>query len=295
MLKEQKNTLKYLPINTTDEDWGIVCTTTGYQNVPPMSCYPVSKHPEKYSGVSESNRVLNEYQLVYIVDGEGYFSSRSCKKTKISAGTMILLFPGEWHTYQPLKETGWKEYWVGFKGVNIDKRVNFGFFSRLEPIHKIGISASIVGFYQEIIKLTEDKKTGYQQFITGIVLHILGSVYYKNLNNQYKNNPIVNKINEARILMQENIGNTITPEEIASTLGIGYSWFRRTFKEYVGISPVQYQLQLKLIKAKELLTGSTLSISEIAYTLGFENPCLFSRFFRCKEGISASDFRDRTH
>ena len=36
---------------------------------------------------------------------------------------MILLFPGEWHSYYPDSETGWDEYWVGFRGVHIDRRV----------------------------------------------------------------------------------------------------------------------------------------------------------------------------
>ena len=64
--------------------------------------------------------------------------------------------------------------------------------------------------------------------------------------------------------MKEQVENPLTPEEIASRLGLGYSWFRRMFKEYTGVSPAQYQLQQKLLKAKELLTSSSMNISEIA-------------------------------
>ena len=86
-----------------------------------------------------------------------------------------------------------------------------------------------------------------------------------------------------------------SPEEIAARLGLGYSWFRRMFKEYTGVSPAQYQLQQKLLRAKELLTSTPLTISEIAYSLHFENAGQFSTFFKKKEGVTPSEFRDRTH
>jgi len=36
--------------------------------------------------------------------------------------------PGVWHTYKPLENSGWNEYWIGFKGDIINKIVNEGFF-----------------------------------------------------------------------------------------------------------------------------------------------------------------------
>ena len=63
---------------------------------------------------------------------------------------MILLFPGEWHSYYPDRETGWDEYWVGFRGIHIDKRVEKKFFTKEEPLHRIGLSATIVGLYTEV-------------------------------------------------------------------------------------------------------------------------------------------------
>ena len=239
MEKQLSDQLRYLTISAIDEEWGIVVTTVGYQFIPPKGNYPLSKHPDNYNFKPQTGRILNEYQLVYITKGSGYFSSQSCKMQKINAGTMILLFPGEWHSSQ--------------------------------------------------------EKTGYQEMISSIVLHILGTVYYKRRNNSFTNTYVVDKINEARILMKEQVENPLTPEEIASRLGLGYSWFRRMFKEYTGVSPAQYQLQQKLLKAKELLTSSSMNISEIAYSLKFENAGQFSTFFKKKEGVTPSEFRERAH
>ena len=105
MNKHANNQIRYLTIGASDEDWGITVTTIGYQFIPPQSQYPLSGHPDSYNFKPQTGRILKEYQLVYITKGSGYFSSQSCKQQKIEAGTMILLFPGEWHSYYPDKES----------------------------------------------------------------------------------------------------------------------------------------------------------------------------------------------
>ena len=134
----------YLPVTDHDERWGIVCTTAGYQNVPPGSPYPLTQHPDSYSFTRQRGRVLDEYQLLYIVSGQGEFRSASCPATHVKAGTVVMLFPEEWHSYAPDPETGWEEWWVGFRGENIDRRVTAGFFSPKTPLLHIGHSAGIV-------------------------------------------------------------------------------------------------------------------------------------------------------
>ena len=85
----------------------------------------------------------------------------------------------------------------------------------------------------------------------------------------------------------------LTIEQIAGSVGMGYSKFRKLFKDYTGTSPAQYRLQQKLAKAKELLTTSQMNISEIAYFLKFDSPGQFSIFFRQKEGTSPRKFREK--
>lgn len=292
MEKLEKEQLRYLTVSETDEEWGIAVTTIGYQFIPPKGRYPSLHHPDHYDFKPRTGRVLNEYQLVYITKGSGFFSSQSCKIRKIQGGTMIVLFPGEWHSYYPDPETGWDEYWVGFQGSYIDQQVTKGFFSKKEPLLPIRLSATIVGLYEDILNLALQEKSGYQQIISSIVLHILGTVYYKGKNKLFTNTEVVDKINQARIIMKENIETPLTPEELANRLGMGYSWFRRIFKEYTGISPAKYQQQQRILRAKEYLTDTLLNVSEIAYRLGFENAGHFSTFFRQKEGSTPSEFRE---
>jgi Transcriptional regulator containing an amidase domain and an AraC-type DNA-binding HTH domain len=283
--------IKYFNITDVDRTWGIVVTTVGYQPVPPGSSYPHSQHPESHIFDPQKGRILKEYQLIYISKGRGYFESQSCKKQPINAGTIILLFPNEWHTYEPDKDTGWFEYWVGFTGIHIDNRVKTGFFTPKSPLFHLGFSSSIINMYEDIVNLTKEERPGYQQIISSIVVYILGSVYYKNKNLALTDSFAENKINEARNIMKQEIESIISSEEIAERLGVSYSWFRKMFKQYVEVSPAQYRLNLKFLRSKELLDTTDLSITEIAHKLNFETSSRFSAFFRKKEGIPPLQYR----
>lgn len=285
--------LHYLPVSPRDEQWGIVCTTAGHQHVPPGTPYPVSEHPEHYLFYKGNGRTLDEYQLVYITAGRGRFESASCPPQTVEAGTMLLLFPNEWHSYSPDPGTGWTEWWVGFRGANIDRLEQQGFLCRRRPLLRIGCSGGIERCYREIIGTVEEERVGFQPLISSIVLHILGSVLFKHSNLLYSDNPVVEKINRAKAVMRADFSCKNSPEQIAREVGMGYTWFRRVFREYVGMAPAQYQHTMRLNKARELLATTAHSISEIAYALGFESVSAFSLFFRLRERLSPSQYRAR--
>lgn len=283
--------IKYFSISALDEAWGVVVTTIGQQLIPPYSSYPLSQHPKSHIFNPANGRVLKEYQLIYISKGKGYFESQSCKRQKINPGTMILLFPNEWHTYEPDKDSGWFEYWVGFKGTYIDNCVKNGFFSPKKSVFYLGFNTEIIGLYEDILSHASSEKSGYQQLISGIVFYILGLVHFISRNDKFNDSFAVIKINEARAIMKQNIEESISPKNIADKIGVSYSWFRKMFKKYVDVSPAQYQANLKFLRAKELLDSSNLSITEIAYKLNFENVGKFSTFFHRKEGLPPSQYR----
>ena len=79
----------------------------------------------------------------------------------------------------------------------------------------------------------------------------------------------------------------------AEDLGVSYSSFRKLFKEFTGIAPAMYQQDLRLQRAKELLSTTDESIKEIAYRLNFESPDYFSSKFKNQTGLKPSEFRNK--
>ena len=69
------------------------------------------------------------------------------------------------------------------------------------------------------------------------------------------------------------------------------SRFAHLFTRAAGMPPAQYQLRLRLNQAQELLSGSALTVSEVAAQVGYADALYFSRLFRRKTGVSPSQYR----
>ena len=283
---------KYLVANERDARWGLTVSTVGYDEVHANEPYPTPNHPDGYFFDSAKGRVLNEYQLLYLVEGEGLFMSDHQQTAKIKSGDFFLLFPGEWHTYHPLPGKKWKSYWIGYKGRNMDDRVRAGFLSPEKPIYHVGYSADIVNLYRSALKASLEEAAFVQQTLAGIVNHLIGLMYSLERNNILnKDGERVEMINRARLRIRESLESDLTIQKIAEDLGVSYSNFRKLFKEYTGLSPATYQQDLRLLRAKELLSTTDLTIKEIAYRLNFESPDYFSAKFKAKMGCKPSEIR----
>lgn len=283
---------KYLLANERDALWGLTVSTVGYEDIARGESYPTKGHADGYYFNIEKGRILNEYQLLYNPEGEGEFESTHCPKTQLKPGDMFLLFPGEWHTYHPNPRTGWKSNWIGFKGKNMDDRVKAGFLSPEKPIYHVGYSAVIETLYKRAFEAAMEEAAYAQQMMAGLVNHMIGIMYSLERNIELnKNQQQVDMVSKARLRIRESLESDVTIQTIAEELGVSYSNFRKLFKEYTGLSPATYQQELRLLRAKELLTTTELSIKEIAYRLNFESPDYFSAKFKAKMGFKPSEIK----
>lgn len=283
---------KYLITNEKDKHFGLFVTTVGFQEIKAGSNYPPVNHPDAYYFTANRGRVLHEYQLVYITKGEGTFASDTTSATTIEKGQILLLFPSQWHTYAPLEQTGWNEFYIGFEGQFADNLVKNNFISKEKQILDIGINEEIVTLFGRALEVADADKTAAQQYLSGIVLHILGAVLSISQNKQYEAGNVVQKIECAKIFMQENVYKDIDLEKLAKKLNISYSWFRKVFKEYTGYAPAKYFQELKLRKAKQLLIESTLSIKEISYELNYTTTEHFFALFKKRTGLTPTEYRN---
>src|SRR5690606_34237320 len=132
--------------------------------------------------------------------------------------------------------------------------------------------------------------SGYNQVITGICLQILGLINAVTVLKGQEDDPTGILISKAKFLLQESLDKPVHMESLAKSLNMGYSTFRKAFKEKAGVSPNQYHLNLRLNRARDLLASTTLRISEIAYITGFESLFYFSKLFKKKNGQSPTAF-----
>lgn len=286
---------KYLVSSPKDVEWGITVDTVGSEVVSPgFSSYPPSQnHPEGFFFDVRKGRVIESYQLVYIASGKGVFYDEERKAVEIGAGDMILLQPGRWHSYMPDRGTGWHEYWIGFKGQNIDSRFFSGFFTPGQAIYKVGLSEDVISMYDKAIELAETEKSGYQQYLAGIVNLLLGVTMYCDRNRDAVSDYSATQIEAAKKILRNSIYSDIEMEDIAREVNMSYSWFRKKFKDLTGVPPALYLRELRLQEACRLLANTSMSIKEIAFRLNFGDASYFSNMFlRCLK-MTPKEYRRR--
>lgn len=284
-----KNFFKYLAVSDEDLDWGLYLNTAGSLKVLPNNDYPSPTHPNGYFFTWEDGRYLQEFQLNYIIEGSGSYENKH-GTFKIKPGSLMVTTPDTWHRYKPTKSKGWAEIYIGFNGPIAEKILSHNRFNPTMPVINVGIKEEMLDTYLKIFDLIKKEHPGYQQIVSGMIIKLLGYIIAFDKRKGFSGKKIAKVIEEARFMMHKNVDKPINLETLAATHNIGYSYFRRMFKNYTGLSPHQYHLQLKIMRAKELILSTDKSIKEISYELGFESIHYFSRFFKKKTGINPSDF-----
>lgn len=285
-------TFKYLIVNAMDQKYGLSVNTVGFQSIHPDTPYPLKDHPSGYFFNAQKGRVLREYQFVYITKGHGVFASDSTPETAVSKGKLLVLFPGQWHTYRPLQQTGWNEYFIGFEGSIIDNLLKNSFLSKENQLLDVGMNEELVNLFSKALEVAEKDKTFAQQYLAGIVMHMLGLVLSVSQNKMFEVGDVGQKIESAKIIMNEHVYKDVDVEELALKLNVSYSWFRRAFKEYTGYAPAKYFQELKLRKAKQLLVESSKSVKEISYILNYTSAEHFFSIFKKRTGFTPIEYRN---
>jgi AraC-like DNA-binding protein len=287
-----KNFFKYLSISPLEEKWGFYVTTVGHSKVDPHQNYPINEdHPGNHNFNWDKGRILNGYYVVFITKGRGVFESAKTEPTTVKAGTCFFLYPGTWHRYKPNLESGWEEYWVGFKGDYPDKLMFQDFFQPERPFIYVGMNHALLSLFHSLLDTVDKSDQGYPQVIAGITLQILGLLNSVALYDPVANDSVGKLITKAKFLIQESLEKPIDLNSLVKELPMGYSSFRKAFKNITGESPNQYHLNLRLNRAKDLLLATNLNINEVAYQTGFESVFYFSKLFKKKNGVSPKYYR----
>ena len=87
------------------------------------------------------------------------------------------------------------------------------------------------------------------------------------------------------------VSRAVHVAELAEIAGTSIFYFVRMFKQSTGETPYQFISRLKINKAKELLTNTSMKIIEVGYEVGFDDPGHFARAFKKQQGITPSGFR----
>lgn len=284
---------RYFPVSKRDEKWGLFVTTAGESRVAPHANYPLGAHPDDYAFDTRQRRVLDSFALLYISSGRGKFESVGIS-TVIEPGHAFLLFPGVWHRYAPALETGWHEHWLGFDGEIARRWLRHKFISPKSPVLKINAEDTVLATFSRLMQAIRSNRPALQQILAGATANLLGLVYSAQQTLPSMESPHASAIEMAIVRIQNEFARDLDMKQLAQDLGVSYSWLRSTFVAHTGLSPHQYLLELRLVRARNLLAETQISVKEIARQTGFGNEHYFSRLFRQKLNCTPSQWRSRS-
>jgi len=93
--------------------------------------------------------------------------------------------------------------------------------------------------------------------------------------------------------IENSYNTTLTVDALAMEACLSRTHFLHSFKKSYGITPIQYQMQLRINAAKNLLTTTSMNCKEIACEVGISNVYYFSRLFKSMTDLSPTDYRKK--
>jgi AraC-like DNA-binding protein len=288
-----KDYFVYLPQQPANSIWGCVATSAGFTNVPPHKSYPPPQHPlDHYFNWSEG-RVLQSYQIILISAGTGVFEcAAQAGIQKVEPGTILILFPGIWHSYQPTPETGWVEHWIECQGPAFDEAARTGLIQPRQSLLKAGVACDLSDCFERCHSLARTDAMANQDLLSTLGLHLLALLGHLRRGERGFTKAIDDVVQRAHTLIALRCQEPLNLPALATELGVGYSSFRHSFMARVGVSPREHYLITRTQKAQDLLINTGKSIKEIAEILGFDSASHFSKQFKKRVGTSPIQWRE---
>lgn len=231
-----------------------------------------------------------DYQLLYIASGKAHFFFHG-KEEIVTAGHMVLYRPKEVQKYIYYGEDQTEVYWIHFTGSDVKNILkNYG-FSPGKQVFYTGNSTEYRQLFRRIIQELQLCKPHYQELLTMYLKEIFVLVS-RQFTDGKKTTPVTRtEMENATRYFHEHYHKEINIEEYAASHHMSTCWFIRSFRQYNGITPMQYILGIRIASAQNLLETTDYNISEIASIIGYDNPLYFSRLFKKQTGLSPSEYR----
>jgi len=286
---------RYLPSRPRDAQWGLHVSGAGWATVPAGSTYPPPGHPELYDFSFERGRRLPEYQVVYIASGGGVFEVEGRDEARVTAGTVLLVFPGVWHRYRPDDHTGWREYWVSFTGDWMDRIVQHRFFSATAPLLEVGPAEPFQATFDQLLERLWSAPPGFPHLIAADVVELL-AIIVAGTDEETQHlimqgprdvesltDPLVA---EALRLIWSGSHLRLSVAELGKELRTTSRSLERRFKQALGRTVKEEILRCRLDRVRRLLVDTDLSISEIVAASGFASADALTRAVRKADGVT---------
>lgn len=235
-----------------------------------------------------------DYYLVYAA--LGWFDIEyNGEMVRVDRGTCVMFMPDVPQLIQFSAEGAPTIFYVHFTGKAYEELVESMGFSPVTLCKIHDCTAFEILFNRLVknflpLKAFNGRKPICTPKVNGLALELM-EFLASNMKNRGKAEQ--DEITAALLYINEHFREPVNLEKYAEIAHLSLGRFSHLFTEKAGISPYKYVLSLRMEEAKELLMYSSMSVSEVAVSIGIEESSYFSRIFRKCTGYSPTEYRNR--
>lgn len=229
----------------------------------------------------------------YLIEGKEY---------TLKKGQVLISNPGIYHKELFNSNTNCRELHLGLTNVNIFNSCKKDFID-IGDKNVLTLSTykdEILKTCQDIVDEQKNHKQTSPFMLKSLVMKVL-VLLHREINEEIPNlnsQEFSFKSREKKVLVEsitkylnENYTEDISLYTLSKNMYLSPVYISKIFKELMGDSPINYLIQIRLIKAKNLLEDSKLSIKTIAKMVGYNDPYYFSKLYKKYYGISPNKAR----
>lgn len=141
------------------------------------------------------------------------------------------------------------------------------------------------------------KSSGYKFTVIGALYRLFGIIIDSHIYTSSANTALINsdknvpKLKNVLSFIRSNYDKQITLDDMAISAGMSPKYFCYFFKEMTRKTPVEYLTAYRIEKASRKLLNSDISVTDIAYSCGFNDLSYFIKTFKNLKGITPAKFR----
>jgi AraC-like DNA-binding protein len=280
----------YLPVDARDIRREIYVTSVGRLSYSPGDSYPVPGHPDEYAFEWKSGRILGDFAIVLVEEGEGVFETQNLRRVAWHAGEVLLLPPGVWHRYRPSARTGWTESWCCLNGDLLHRFRAKGLFPAqplLRTLSDMRVFKSAwrrlrAHAHRNTLLLAAHALETLAAAIEGRELRHVG-VSYETTSDE--------TVNMALEFIWYNCHRPLDVDTVARHVALTRRTLERRFAT-VQRRGVAHEIELaRLQRARQMLGETGMSVKEVGYAAGFGGPTRLIRAFRKRFEMTPGDYR----
>ncbi len=230
---------------------------------------------------------FHSYCIIYTQSGCGILQ---IKKENHSIPTGSLCFIDCRFEYSLRAASNWKYQIIFFDGYPVSYYYNL-FHETSLPILALENNPSIPLLINKLIQQNyAEKELMNAKLLTDILTRLAITRHHSSLSAPSAPAYLV----QIRELFDTNYNLTFSLDGLANEFQINKYRICKEFKKYFAVTPFQYLNTVRLEAAKILLRAGTLSVNEICYQVGFENPNYFIQLFKKDSGTTPAVYRKQT-